>query len=68
MAEFLTQDDLRELTGYSRAKEQRQMLDKEGIPYKALGGRTIVLASHISAWIEGRSVTRHSAPDMSMIT
>lgn len=68
MAEFLTQNDLRELTGYSRAKEQRRMLDEERIPYKVLGNRTIVLSTHIAAWVEGRPVARHSAPDMSMIS
>lgn len=64
---ILTPADLKDLTGYVRPAEQRKVLDEQGIPYKAIGSRTIVLASHISAWIEGRPVRLSVEPDFSMV-
>lgn len=64
---ILSPAELRELTGYSRADKQRRMLDDHGIPYKSIGSRTIVLASHIAAWVEGRPVRQSVEPDFSMV-
>jgi len=64
---ILSQSDLKDLTGYARAAEQRRVLDDQGIPYKTIGSRTIVLASHVSAWIEGRPVRKSVEPDFSMV-
>ncbi|WP_241043708.1 DUF4224 domain-containing protein [Achromobacter xylosoxidans] len=68
MAEFLSPEDLRQLTGYSRPREQRQTLDEQGIPYKSIGNRTIVLSAHVAAWIEGKPMHRHSEPNMAAVT
>lgn len=68
MAEFLSSEDLRQLTGYSRAREQRQTLDDQGIPYKAIGNRTIVLSAHVAAWVEGKPMHRFSEPNMAAVT
>lgn len=67
MSTLLSPDDLRTLTGYRRAAEQRRKLDEYGIPYKKVGSRTIVLRDHISAWVEGRKIRQHVEPDLSMV-
>lgn len=64
---ILSAADLRDLTGYVRAAEQRRVLDEHGIPYKSIGSRTIVLSAHISAWVEGRPLRRSVEPDFSMV-
>lgn len=68
MNEFLSAEDLKELTGYSRCTEQRRMLDEHGIPYRPIGNRTIVLHQHIAAWVEGRPLRRHAEPDLSLVS
>jgi hypothetical protein len=67
MAEFLDSTDLHRLTGYARAAEQRQVLDEQGIPYKPVGNRTIVLSAHVKAWIEGQPLRRYAAPNMDAV-
>ncbi len=64
---MLTPVDLQELTGYRRPELQRRMLDEHGIPYKAVGRRTIVISAHVVAWVEGRPVSRMVAPDFSKV-
>lgn len=64
---ILSEVDLKKLTGYLRAAEQRRVLDEEGIPYKAVGKRTIVLEAHVAAWVEGRAIRRAVEPDFSMV-
>lgn len=68
MSAIMSPAELRELTGYCRAAEQRRMLDENGIPYKPVGSRTIVMIDHVSAWVEGRPIRRMVEPDMSAIT
>jgi len=67
MSVILSQDELRTLTGYARAAEQRRVLDDHGIPYKTIGNRTIVLSAHIASWVEGRPVRTSVEPDFSMV-
>lgn len=67
MSAILSPNDLREITGYAQAAAQRRVLDEQGIPYKTVGSRTIVLEAHITAWIEGRPVRRTVEPDLSSV-
>lgn len=67
MSAIMTPAELRELTGYCRAAEQRRMLDEQGIPYKTVGSRTIVASAHVTAWIEGRPVQRTVTPDFANV-
>ncbi|RTZ39960.1 DUF4224 domain-containing protein [Candidimonas sp. SYP-B2681] len=64
---MLTPADLEELTGYRRPDLQRRMLDVHGIPYKAIGHRTIVISAHVVAWVEGRPIGRFLEPDLSKV-
>jgi hypothetical protein len=67
MSEILTPAELKDLTGYARATEQRRVLSEQGIPFKELGPRTIVLSRHVLAWVEGRAIVRHAEPNFSLI-
>ncbi len=67
MTEFLSDADLHKLTGYKRAPEQRQVLSEQGIPFRAVGKRTVVLTTHIQAWVEGHPIRRHAAPNMDAV-
>lgn len=64
---ILSPAEIRDITGYSRPSEQRRVLNMHGIPYKAIGSRTIVLASHVSAWVEGRPVRQNVEPNLSLV-
>lgn len=68
MSAIMTPAELRDLTGYCRSTEQRRTLDEQGIPYKAIGSRTIVMSSHVTAWVEGRPIRRIVEPDFSSVT
>ena len=67
MSAIMTPAELRELTGYCRSAEQRRMLDEQGIPYKAVGSRTIVMSGHVTAWVEGRPIRRMVEPNFDAI-
>lgn len=68
MSAIMSPAELRELTGYSRAAEQRRILDEQGIPYKSLGSRTIVMIEHVTAWVEGRPIRRMVGPNFAAMT
>ena len=56
MTEFLSAEELRELTGYKNAGLQATWLSEQGICYRQVQRRTIVSRSHVHAWLEGRPV------------
>jgi len=64
---ILTSIQLRDLTGYERRAEQRRVLDEAGIPWKELAGRTIVLTTHVEAWMTGKAIPRTAAPRMDLV-
>ena len=63
----LTRDELSELTGYARRTEQARVLAEQGIPFKDVGGRLVVLQCHVLAWMENRPVRAAAEPDWSAI-
>ena len=56
MSEFLSQLELRELTGRAQRDGQAEVLRSLGLPYLVVGKRLIVLRRHVVARIEGRPV------------
>jgi hypothetical protein len=50
---FLTDEDVRRLTGFTRASGQEAWLKKEGVPFKCRGPVVLVLWTHVERWIEG---------------
>lgn len=67
MSAIMTPAELRELTGYCRSAEQRRILDEQGIPYKTMGSRTIVMVQHVTAWVEGKPIRRSVEPNFAAI-
>jgi len=64
---YLDAAELRQLTGYARATEQRRFLTENGIPFKPVHARTIVMHRHVEAWIQGNPIARRSEPNFAMI-
>lgn len=67
MAEFLTQQDLHQLTGYARPLKQAAWLKEHGIPHRVDGARVIVSHNHVQSWLEGRTVARAVGPNWSTV-
>ena len=56
MAEYLTSDDIRTLTGYARPKQQASWMKERGIAHRLDGRRIIICTEHVRLWLAGRSV------------
>ncbi len=67
MSEFLSTDDLRELTQRAHKDAQAKMLEASGIPFRWLAGRLVVSRHHVREWLEGRTVAPSREPNMKAI-
>lgn len=56
MTEFLSNEELHQLTGYARPTAQASWLKEKSIAHKTDGRRVIVSRVHVQAWLEGRNV------------
>jgi hypothetical protein len=63
LAEFLTAAELHDLTGYSRAKEQKDWLAMHDIPYLFDGRRVVVSRFLLRERMQGREVVSSSGPN-----
>jgi hypothetical protein len=59
-SEFMTPDELRDLTGKRGQALQVQFLKAEGIPHKERRGRLLVSRVHVRDWLAGRPLPRAS--------
>ena len=50
MTEYLSSQELHQLTGYARATQQSAWLKFRGIPFKQDGARIIVSRVHVQSW------------------
>ena len=57
MTEYLSNQELHQLTGYARATSQASWLKDHAIPNRLDGRRVIVSRVHVQSWLEGRTVT-----------
>lgn len=57
LSEFLSDDELRELTSYKPSRRQAEWLSEHGIPHRVEGRRVIVSRVHVRGWLEGKTVT-----------
>lgn len=62
-SEFLSSDELRELTDASRAGKQAAWLEENHVPYRHVGTRVLVSRMHIRAWLEGRAIVTSKGPN-----
>jgi hypothetical protein len=58
--EFMTPDELRDLTGRRGLALQVRFLQAEGIPHKERGSRLLVSRVHVRDWLAGRPLPRAS--------
>lgn len=65
--EYLTAQEVHQLTGFARAAQQSEWLKLNGIPHKAFERRVVVSRVHVRAWLEGRTVVSSNGPDFSRI-
>lgn len=56
--EFLSRDELRDLTGVARAAAQGRWLTEKGVPHHVDGRRVIVSRHHVRLWLEGKHELR----------
>lgn len=66
-SEFLSAEELRQLTGRARVKAQAEWLHAEGIPFKRGGDGLVVCRIHIRSWVEGRPVVSSGGLDWSTV-
>lgn len=67
MTEYLTPQELHQLTGYARSGAQAEWLKAKGIPYKQDGTRLIVSREHVRSWLEGKPVLARSGMNTAAI-
>lgn len=67
MGEFLSGDELRDLTDRQHKSAQARALESAGIPFRWLNGRLVVSRHHAREWIAGRSVAPSREPNMGAI-
>lgn len=67
MGEFLSSDELRDLTDRQHKDAQAKALETAGIPFRWLNGRLVVSRHHAREWIAGRTVAPSREPNMKAI-
>jgi hypothetical protein len=64
---MLTNDELCALTGYKAASKQAEVLAAQGIPFKEVRGRPVVLTAHVEAWAENRPIRQIVKPRLDLV-
>ncbi|MES2950310.1 MAG: DUF4224 domain-containing protein [Pseudomonadota bacterium] len=64
MSEFLSPQELHDLTGYARPAELTGWLKDHAIPHQRDGKRVIVSRVHARDWLEGREAVASNAPNI----
>jgi len=67
MSEFLSPQELHDLTGFARAAEQDGWLKDHHIPHQRDGRRVVVSRIHARDWLEGREAVASNAPNLSAL-
>lgn len=67
MSEYITAQELHQLTGYARSGQQADWLRQHGLPFKQDGSRIIVSRVHVQSWLEGRPVLARAGINLAAI-
>lgn len=67
MTEYLTSQELHQLTGYARLGAQADWIKAHGIPCKQDGARLIVSREHVRMWLEGKPVLARAGMNVAAI-
>lgn len=65
--EFLSPDELRDLTQRARREAQAQELDAMGIPHMTQRGRLLVSRFHVRERLAGRSMAPVRRPNLEIV-
>ena len=67
MSEYLSPQELHQLTGYARAAQQAAWLKFRSIPHKPDGTRVIVSRVHVQSWLEGKPIAARGGMNIAAI-
>ncbi len=67
MSEYLSSQELHQLTDYARGAEQATWLKFRGIPFKQDGSRVIVSRVHVQSWLEGKPLMARGGMNVAAI-
>jgi hypothetical protein len=67
MSEFLSSQELRELTDCAQREAQKAVLAREGVPFKEVGRRIVVSRLHARLWLEGKPVRSGSGLRLDLV-
>ncbi len=65
--EYLSNEELRSLTGSAQNKRRAQWLTQHGIPHRQDGNRIVVSRIHVRNWLEGKKNTSHNGMNLAAI-
>lgn len=66
-SEFLSADELHDLTDFKQSGKQAEWLRERGIPHRLDGRRVIVSRHHAREWLAGRAVVSSNGPNWSAV-
>ena len=66
-SEFLSPDELRELTEKGRRDDQAKALESKGLPFRRGLNKLIVSRHHVRLWLCGKPLTQEREPDFSNV-
>lgn len=58
LSEFLSREELRDLTGLVQAAKQATWLRDQCIAHRLVGARVIVSREHVRSWLSGRNIPK----------
>ncbi len=67
MSEYLSTQELHQLTGYARAGQQGKWLADNRIPFKQVGTRIIASRVHVQSWLEGKPTATRAGLNLAAI-
>lgn len=66
--EFLTPHEVKDLTGTRNTDEQQVVLTADGIPYRVVRDKRILVSRyHVREWLAGRITTPSRGVDLSLV-
>jgi len=67
MPEYLSSQELHQLTAYARSGQQAEWLKFRSIPHRLDGTRVIVSRVHVQSWLEGKAVISRGGMNVAAI-
>ena len=65
---FLTEEEIKTLTGYSHASTQSRWLAERGLPHRLETRRIVLLRQDVEKWVHGEPVVTHGGINWAAVT